>query len=163
MSDFTQSRNNRGRFAPGNPANPGGLSRRQRTVLKLIEGLTPKAVRVMEDTLNGGDAKLAFEAAREIIRRSTPNANRSPSVNVAVQNIVGDGALQEAVAVAQLRQLFRAGRITHDEMMAARGGRPALAAPNVIDVEAVPVLDEPADELDRLAAEMPDDEDEDQD
>jgi hypothetical protein len=155
MSDFNQGRNARGRFTAGNPANPGGLSRRQRTVLKIVENLTVKAARVLEETLDGPDPKLRFEAAREVIRRCTPNANRSPaSVNVAVQNVISDGARENAVAVAQLRQLYTAGRISLEEFQGMTG-RKALAAP-VIDV-----TPEPADELDRLAETALGDEDED--
>jgi hypothetical protein len=162
---FKQNRTPGGRFASGNSANPGGLSRRQSAVLKLIEGLTPKAIRRLEAALDHEDPKIYLEAAKEIIKRATPNTRSAPSVNVAVNNVVPTAltpGLQDLLAVATRRKLLQNGKITEAEYAALSGSAPtdipALPAPShedVIDVQA-----EEVDELDRVAAELGDDEDE---
>jgi hypothetical protein len=148
MSD---GRNSKGQFTKGASAAraAGGVSKRQRAVARMVEGLVPEAVGVLEARLRSEDEKISLDAAKEIIKRTMPaKAAAAGNVNVQVNNVSLNGA-QEAVAVARLRQLYRAGRITEAEMAGTR--LPALAAP-VIDVTATPVLDVEAEEPDALDA-----------
>jgi hypothetical protein len=139
MSD---GRDGKGQFTKGASAAraAGGVSKRQKAVARMVEGLVPEAVKVLEARLRSADEKISLDAAKEIIKRTMPaKAAGGGNVNVQVNNVSMNGA-QEAVAVARLRQLYRAGRITEAEMAVTR--QPALAAPNVIDVEAEPVSED---------------------
>jgi hypothetical protein len=101
------NRDGSGRWLKGGPSpNPGGLSRRQRTVVRLIEGLTPKAVRTLGMLLDDPDPHVQLGALKEIIGRVLPPPPRAPTavVNVAVGTSEAHMAVLEAKARARIAE-----------------------------------------------------------
>lgn len=141
-------RDSGGKFVKGAQNNPGGLSKRQSSILKALDGLTPRAIEVLRDTMNGPDAKLALDAAKEIVKRIAPKSAPAGSTNVNVAVGLVGSSPQEALAVAALRRLRQDGRISEAEMAAVTGRLPAVAlpAPEAVDVECEEVAAEEADD-----------------
>jgi hypothetical protein len=74
-----------GRWLKGGPSpNPGGLSRRQRAVVRLLEGLTPKAAKTLAALLDDPDPNIRLGAAKEVFARVAPPPPRAPAVVVDV-------------------------------------------------------------------------------
>jgi hypothetical protein len=80
-----------GRFAKGNPGNPGGITHRQKAMVAMLEGLSEKAIRVLDEAMDGPDRKLAVDAAKEVVKRIAPKQSSAASVNVAIQNNMPNG------------------------------------------------------------------------
>lgn len=78
------NRDGNGRWLKGPSPNPGGLSRRQRAVVRLLEGLTPKAAKTLANLLDDPDPAIQLGAAKEIIGRVAPPPPRAPAVVVDV-------------------------------------------------------------------------------
>lgn len=116
------NRDGDGRWLKGGPSpNPGGLSRRQMTVMRLIEGLTPKAVRALGDLMDDPDAHVRLGAIKEILNRVAPPP-KAPAVAV---NVAVNSAEAHLAAIAAMAQ----------KRVAAR----AAAEANAAGVDAVPV------------------------
>ncbi|MFO1160077.1 MAG: hypothetical protein U1E60_14640 [Reyranellaceae bacterium] len=136
-----------GRFAKGMQNNPGGLSKRQSSVLKMLDGLTPRAVEVIGELLESPDEGIRLKAAAEIIKRVAPKTAPGSQTNVNLAIGVQGGGMQQTLALAAMRQLHRAGRISDGELAAVQPPTigalplPAPAAAEVIDVDCTPVDD----------------------
>jgi hypothetical protein len=101
------NRGDSGRWLKGGPSpNPGGLSRRQRAVIRLLEGLTPKAAKTLAGLLDDPDPAIRLGAAKEIIGRVAPPPPRSPSVVVDVA-VGADFSPAAHFAVLQARAAAR--------------------------------------------------------
>ena len=98
------NRDGAGRWLKGGPSpNPGGLSRRQAAVVRLLEGLTPKAARTLGELLDDPDPQIRLGAAKEIIGRVAPPPPRSPTAVVNVGVSAGDAHMAVLMAKAQQR------------------------------------------------------------
>lgn len=99
------NRDGGGRWLKGGPSpNPGGLSRRQMTVIRLLEGLTPKATRALGDLLDDPDAQVRLGAIKEILNRVAPAKAPAVAVNVAVSSAESHLAAIAAKAQARIQQ-----------------------------------------------------------
>lgn len=83
--DDSHKRDANGRWKKGISGSPGGLTRRQQMMVRMLEGLSPRALQVYQETLDGDDPKLRFEAAKDIVRRIAPPPPRVPAVAVNVE------------------------------------------------------------------------------
>ena|SRR5437763_1882926 len=98
------NRDGEGRWLKGGPSpNPGGLSRRQRAVVRLLEGLTPKAAKTLAELLEDPDPQIRLGAAKEIIGRVAPPPPRSPAVAVNVSMGSSEAHLAAIAAKARMR------------------------------------------------------------
>ena len=98
------NRDGTGRWLKGGPSpNPGGLSRRQRAVVRLLEGLTPKAVRTLAGLLDDPDPQVRLGAVKEIMGRVAPPPPKAPAVAVNVAMSSSDAHLMALAAVVQQR------------------------------------------------------------
>lgn len=132
------NRGGNGRWLQGGPSpNPGGLSRRQRAVVRLLEGLTPKAVKTLAALLDDPDPAIRLGAAKEIIGRVAPPPPRSPAVTVDVN--VGSDFSPEASAAAHFATLRARAELRKAEQAAAAAERDAVPI-----VATVIALDAPA-------------------
>ena len=144
-----------GRFLPGNTTNPGGLSRRQRAITRMLEGLSPKAVRVLDALLDDPNPVVRLGAVKEVIQRIAPPMPKAPSVNVAIQNNTTAVAASPGMSREEVmaRIFLKQQGLDPVAVLGKRGETGAVPAPEPIDVE----VEEPEDDLDRAAAELPDD------
>ena len=101
-------------------------------MIRMLEGLSPRALQVYQETLDGDDAKLRFEAAKDIVRRLAPPPARVPAVavNVEVNNAAAQRAEHErliGLAVQRLAEdrLRKLDEYAHDaEYVAIEAPRP---------------------------------------
>lgn len=107
------NRDGAGRWLKGGPSpNPGSLTRRQAAVVRLLEGLTPKAVKTLGELMDDPDSQVRLGAAKEIVNRVAPRPTRSPTAAVNVGASAGDAHM--LVLTAKARQ-----RIAADAAVAA--------------------------------------------
>jgi hypothetical protein len=89
-------------FQKGNPGNPGGFSRAQIKTRKMIEGLSMKAVRRIDQLIDSTDEQVALAASKLIVDRVAPVPKAQPTnVNIAI----GGGHAAAVRAIAERRQL----------------------------------------------------------
>jgi hypothetical protein len=98
------NRDGDGRWLKGGPSpNPGGLSRRQRTVVRLLEGLTPKAVRTLAALMDDPDAQVRLGAVKEVINRVAPAPPKAAAVAVNIAMNPSTAHLATLAAAAERR------------------------------------------------------------
>jgi hypothetical protein len=128
--DDVPKRDAQGRWMKGTSGSPGGLTRRQAMLARMLEGLSPKAIQVYQETLECDDPKLRFEAAKDIVRRVAPPPPRTPSVAVNVE-VNNAAAKQRAEYEDLISKCVR--RLAEDRL------RKQLASENARDAEYVAI------------------------
>ena len=88
--DDSHKRDSKGRWLKGVSGSPGGTTRRQQMMIRMLEDLSPKAIRVLEESLSDENPKIRLAAAKEVVGRLAPPPPRTPSV--AVNVAVGEAA-----------------------------------------------------------------------
>ena len=63
-----------GKFAPGHSGNPSGRPRTPEHIKEMLNGLNEKAVRALEEALDGDDPKLRLDGGQEVLNRSLGTA-----------------------------------------------------------------------------------------
>lgn len=69
-------------FVKGVSGNPGGLTRKQDALRRRLEGLTFKAVDVLEDAMANGTTSEKLSAAKEVFDRAIGKARSQTSIDV---------------------------------------------------------------------------------
>lgn len=69
-------------WAKGETGNPGGLTSRQVALKRRLDGLTLKAVDVLEDVLANGSTSERLAAAKEVFDRAIGRPKQSATVQV---------------------------------------------------------------------------------
>jgi len=91
--DDSHKRDSKGRWLKGVSGSPGGTTRRQQMMIRMLEDLSPKAIRVLEESLSDENPKIRLAAAKEVVGRIAPPP---PRPSVAVNVAVGDAASRAA-------------------------------------------------------------------
>ena len=69
-------------FVKGVSGNPGGLTRKQDHLRRRLEGLTFKAVDVLEDAMANGTTSEKLSAAKEVFDRAIGKARQQSTISV---------------------------------------------------------------------------------
>ncbi len=85
-----EMRDDKGRFLPGNNANPGGRPKADPEVVEKLHRLTPKAVDVLElyldMAISGESFKEGIKAAETILAYTTPKPKQEQSIELTGAN-----------------------------------------------------------------------------
>jgi hypothetical protein len=79
---MTQKTYRQGQWTPGVSGNPSGRPRTPPIVKEMLGALTEKAVRALEEALDGDDPKLRLTAAQEVLNRALGRPHVTASVDV---------------------------------------------------------------------------------
>src|SRR5262245_38983528 len=107
MSDDSHKRDSKGRWLKGVSGSPGGTTRRQQMMIRLLEGLSEKAIAVLDESLEDPNPKIRLAAAKEVVQRLAPPPPRTPSVavNVEVNNAAAQRAEHERLIALAVQRL----------------------------------------------------------
>jgi hypothetical protein len=104
------NRDTNGRWQKGHSANAGGLTRSQKRIERMLEGLDEEAVNRLRELMHSPDESIALGAVKEYLHRVAPPPPKAApvAVNVALNDLRSE---QEA-HLAALRRRIEARRAT---------------------------------------------------
>jgi len=109
IDDDSHKRDSKGRWLKGVSGSPGGTTRRQQMMIRMLEDLSPKAIRVLEESLSDENPKIRLAAAKEVVGRIAPPPPRpSVAVNVAVGDAASRAAQTQSVIDKAMARLVEA-------------------------------------------------------
>ena len=92
-----------GRFAPGTSGNPGGRPPIPDDIKSMLKDLVPDSVKALHAAINGGDPRLAVQAASVVLDRVYGRPHQSASIETNTQS-GPEAHLQALIAMASATQ-----------------------------------------------------------